>query len=192
VIGRRFTATSGGATTVEIHGKQALVLRQGTLDGDLQFITLQTPEGTPLGTASVQVIRDGHRSPAAEAAMLSPSPRIAVDHENGRARILRSGGQPLGPCTGSMFGWLCPAVFTGEHISLFATGLGTSSPLTDNGLTVAIGNVRANVTWAGLAPGLPGVYQVNVRIPEVTGLLDMYIISDGRTSGPAKLNVQRP
>jgi uncharacterized protein (TIGR03437 family) len=67
----------------------------------------------------------------------------------------------------------------GEYVAIFCTGLGPvsnqpadgapglSSPLSQT-LTlpvVTIGNVQAQVTYSGLAPGLAGLYQVNAVVP---------------------------
>jgi len=35
--------------------------------------------------------------------------------------------------------------------------------------TVLLGNTQANVLFAGLSPGFPGVYQVNISVPQVPG-----------------------
>jgi uncharacterized protein (TIGR03437 family) len=70
-----------------------------------------------------------------------------------------------------------------ETVSVYLTGLGAvtpsiqdgaagpSSPLsyTTNTITADIGGVTATVTYAGLAPGFAGLYQVNLTIP-ATGL----------------------
>jgi uncharacterized protein (TIGR03437 family) len=70
----------------------------------------------------------------------------------------------------------------GETVSVYLTGLGAvnpsiqdgaagpSSPLsnTSNTITADISGVTATVTYAGLAPGFAGLYQVNLTIP--TGL----------------------
>jgi uncharacterized protein (TIGR03437 family) len=68
----------------------------------------------------------------------------------------------------------------GEVIEIYCTGLGpvrnppkAGSPASSDTLSttlgstiVTVGAVRAMVLFSGLAPGLVGVYQVNVRIPE--------------------------
>ena len=67
----------------------------------------------------------------------------------------------------------------GEIVSIYSTGMGPTSPQiitgapapTDGSLyrssmpTVTIGSVSAPVSFAGLAPGFVGLYQVDVRIP---------------------------
>jgi uncharacterized protein (TIGR03437 family) len=70
-------------------------------------------------------------------------------------------------------------VAVGEYISIFCTGLGPTDPPVKAGdagpseplatvkipVTVTIGGLAAPVTFAGLAPGLAGVYQVNAQVP---------------------------
>jgi uncharacterized protein (TIGR03437 family) len=67
----------------------------------------------------------------------------------------------------------------GETLEIYGLGLGTTDPPVDAGVAspaspparareqprVRIGNREATVVWAGLAPGLAGVCQVNVVVP---------------------------
>jgi uncharacterized protein (TIGR03437 family) len=72
-------------------------------------------------------------------------------------------------------------VKAGDAIEIYCTGLGQVSPpiaagapsptsplseLPPGSVVVMINNVQANVLFAGLAPGLAGLYQVNAVIPE--------------------------
>lgn len=77
----------------------------------------------------------------------------------------------------------------GETVSVYGTGLGAvnptiangaagpSSPLsyTANTITADISGVTATVTFAGLAPGLAGLYQVNVTMPSGLTAGDNYL-----------------
>jgi uncharacterized protein (TIGR03437 family) len=57
----------------------------------------------------------------------------------------------------------------GGNILIFATGLGLR---VDEGLQVLIGGQPAEISFAGMAPGFVGLYQLNVRVPPgVTGPL---------------------
>ncbi|MFN0102711.1 MAG: hypothetical protein ACKV2U_11555 [Bryobacteraceae bacterium] len=53
-------------------------------------------------------------------------------------------------------------VSRGAIVTLFATGTGTLPP---ESVSVRIGSMPAQILWAGPAPGLPGLLQVNLRLP---------------------------
>lgn len=53
------------------------------------------------------------------------------------------------------------AIRTGNFISLYLTGLGTNG----NMPSVLINGIAATVTYAGPAPGFPGLDQINIAIP---------------------------
>jgi len=74
-------------------------------------------------------------------------------------------------------------------IILYATGLGPSSSSgVNDSVNVLIGDEPADVAFAGAAPGLPGVYQLNVTAkgPISNGV---YLIEDGVRSNTATLPV---
>jgi uncharacterized protein (TIGR03437 family) len=89
-----------------------------------------------------------------------------------------------------------PAV-TGETVLVFLTGLGAVTPPVADGkagtvgtlnhvnapVTVLIGGLPATVSFAGLAPGFPGLYQLNVIVP-----LDLHVTA----AGPFPLAVETP
>jgi uncharacterized protein (TIGR03437 family) len=66
----------------------------------------------------------------------------------------------------------------GDALTIYATGLGRTSPAVETGVpapadplasaiippVVTIGGVPVEVTYAGLAPGEVGIYQINVRV----------------------------
>lgn len=67
----------------------------------------------------------------------------------------------------------------GETVTLYLTGLGAVTPAVSDGsagqssplskvnetILVIVGNLTASVSYAGLAPGFPGLYQINATIP---------------------------
>ncbi len=86
----------------------------------------------------------------------------------------------------------------GEAIAIYATGLGPTSPSVDAGnpapfnplaVTVnkpvaMIGGKSAQVLFSGLTPGLAGVYQVNVVVPDGLKPGDYYVnLQIGNASG---------
>jgi uncharacterized protein (TIGR03437 family) len=95
----------------------------------------------------------------------------------------------------------------GEVIQIYATGPGAlnssvqdgvappSSPLVTTKSTpqVLIGGVQAEVQFSGLAPGLPGVWQVNAFIPNlafITGRVAVRVFMDGVDSNEVAVFVQ--
>jgi uncharacterized protein (TIGR03437 family) len=90
----------------------------------------------------------------------------------------------------------------GDIIVIYANGLGAVEPAlptgtpapigtltkTTNPLTATIGDVQAEVQFAGLAPGFPDLYQVNVVVP-CHSLKDVPVVLSigGRNSPPVKL-----
>lgn len=110
---------------------------------------------------------------------------------NGTAKVAAK-GQPAG---------------RGDYINIFATGLGPVShqpgtgmpapvsPLaeTTHTVTATIGNVPAQVTFAGLAPGWVGLYQVNVQVPAnapVGDAVPLVLSVGGVVSNPVTMAIQ--
>jgi uncharacterized protein (TIGR03437 family) len=86
------------------------------------------------------------------------------------------------------------AAARGSVVSFFATGLGQTSPVSVTGLRASsaggmqgvvafkMANVPVEVLYAGPAPGLVGVAQVNVRVPvdvPVSGAVDRVSVTVG-------------
>lgn len=97
-------------------------------------------------------------------------------------------------------------VTAGSVIYFYATGLGpvTNTPATGAPTPLApfsrtvdppqvtLGTAVCEVLFAGLAPGLAGVYQVNIRVPAdiPAGSADLVIAAGGASSPPVALPVQ--
>ena len=114
----------------------------------------------------------------------------------GQAAALIAGS---GQIAGELPGATGRRVRRGEIIEIYLTGLGSvenppppgaagpSAPLAWTVATpaVSIGGVEAEVLFAGLAPGLAGVYQINVRVAEATpsgGAVELSVAISGQTS----------
>ena len=111
-------------------------------------------------------------------AQFSPGLYTATGTGAGQGAILINGTTTLAAPANSQYNGQ-PARRGVDYIEIFATGLGpvtnppaTGAPApsaalawTTNTVTVAIGNVPATVSFAGLAPGWVGLYQVDVEVP---------------------------
>jgi uncharacterized protein (TIGR03437 family) len=94
----------------------------------------------------------------------------------------------------------------GEVVVLYCTGLGAVTPpgttgalasgttLSNTNITpiVTVGGVTANLAFSGLAPGLVGLYQINLTVPSGTpsGSATVVVMANGVSSNTAKLPVQ--
>ena len=93
---------------------------------------------------------------------------------------------------------LTTPVRPGEFISIYCTGLGPTRT-TSNGLSVTtvtpavyLGATAVTPSYSGLAPGFPGLYQVNAQIPAglTSGTLPLVITSGNAYSNEVKIAVQ--
>jgi uncharacterized protein (TIGR03437 family) len=125
---------------------------------------------------------------------------------NGQAAAIVANTSSIAAPSGAFAG-ARPAA-RGEYVSIFCTGLGpvtnqpangaaaVASPLsmTQSPPIVKVGGVEATVQFSGLAPGMVGVNQVNVQIPQnaPTGpQVPLEITTpDGSASNPATIAVQ--
>jgi len=130
-------------------------------------INFQVPAGIS-GTANVEVIRDGVASNIMSGAAVSSAPGIfpvIVNGTNYPAAVFPDGMFVGDPSVSSSFRNAKP----GDTLSLFATGLAPSpagttvgvTPLT--GVTVAIGSITINPSFAGLVA--VGEFQINFTVP---------------------------
>jgi uncharacterized protein (TIGR03437 family) len=94
----------------------------------------------------------------------------------------------------------------GQTIQMYANGLGpvnnmpasgnpaSSSPLATcaGSASVSIGAQQVSPTFCGLAPGFPGLYQLNVTVPSglAAGTYPVTVSIGGQTSPSANLIVQ--
>ena len=94
----------------------------------------------------------------------------------------------------------------GEYAFLYAAGLGpvTNAPVTGAGgpasplamttaeVTVTLAGAPCQVPFAGFAPGLAGVYQVNFLVPNglPSGSQELILTAGAETSSPTTAPVQ--
>ncbi len=173
--------SSMNGTTVQINGVAAPILYVSPAQ-----INVQIPwETSTQAMLSATVINGGGTSPIESNVIAAINPAFflvtsAQGARNPAALIANTGGVLAAPVG---FTATSRPVKPGEYVELYVSGLGpvtntpadgavaVASPLsmTLTTPTVMLGppmsSVQAPVSFAGLAPGLVGVYQVNIQIP---------------------------
>jgi len=136
------------------------------------------PSETPLGRAEVSVTYQGETSRPQEVNILPRAVGIFTQSMNGQGpgviqNVDSASDQPLNQLTR-------PAL-PGQYIVLWATGLGAITgpdnvepPVGNVGdeVEVEVAGQRLQASYAGRAPGFPGVDQINVRLPDGEALPD--------------------
>jgi uncharacterized protein (TIGR03437 family) len=141
-------------------------------------INAQLPQTMPPGAATFQLRYSGFpQSPPVSAEIKSFSPaNFAFPFTRGRLYYSQAAAFHSG--TGVAADMDNPAV-AGETLEIYGLGLGVTIPAVDAGVPspasppaaagqiprVQIGGRDSVITFAGLAPGLAGVYQVNAIVP---------------------------
>ncbi len=122
--------------------------------------------------AKVQVFNDNVASNAVTMPIAKTAPGVLTQSQNGL------GYGDVVHQDGKLVNAKNPAQI-GETVLVFLTGLGAVSPAISDGaagptdtlasttstITAYIGGVQATVTYAGLAPQLAGLYQINLTVP---------------------------
>lgn len=137
-------------------------------------INAQIPQTVPPNDSAFAVRRDGVTSPEVRASIAMRDPvAIFTDFERIQAAAVYPGTATLADRTH-------PAS-AGQILELYSFGLGVTNPLVPAAVAspfsppastavpprIRIGGVEAEVLFAGLVPGLAGVYQVNIRVPQL-------------------------
>jgi len=187
--GKSLPTTLGG-TTVTFDGVAAPIYYAAD-----RFVSVQVPTTLSTGgTVNVQVMNTNGSSTNVPIIGANVNPGIFTYEVGGtgQARAFNQDGSLNGD--GSVSGSDRPAA-PGSIVSIYATGLGVvtpavpagaiapSSPLSTTALPVTanIAGRAATVTYAGLAPGTIGTYQVNIVVPPgaPSGTARLLIYADG-------------
>jgi uncharacterized protein (TIGR03437 family) len=165
-----FHSSSLNGVSVTVDGLPAPILALANVNGAEQ-VNFQVPfEIAGLAAASVTVARDGAASTAAGVPVLELQPAVYTS-DGVRAIVVHAADYTL--VTEER-----PLV-AGEFAFVYATGLGpvANQPATGSGgpisplatvlagPQVSLAGLNCDVPFAGLAPTLVGVYQVNFRVP---------------------------
>ena len=135
-------------------------------------IAVIVPYAVTTGVAQVQVINNGVASNTVTMQVATTAPGVLTQNKNGLGY-----GDAVHQ-DGSLVTAQNPAKI-GETVELFLTGLGGVNPTIADGapgpsdtpskaastITAFVGGVQATVSYAGLAPQLAGLYQINLTIP---------------------------
>jgi uncharacterized protein (TIGR03437 family) len=157
-----------GGVDVYVDGESAPLLYVSA-----RQINLQIP-GSVAGRreARIEIYHNGTRRAQAAAAVAEAAPGVfpQIIHEDGSV----NGAQN--------------PVSRGSIVTLFATGAGNLAPEL---VEARIGGMPAQIVWAGPAPGIPGLLQVNLRLPSGFFPPGGYAIAFriGATGAPAGLLV---
>jgi uncharacterized protein (TIGR03437 family) len=187
------TALADSCLTVNGVPVPVLFVSSGQINGQLPFnvdgnatMTLRTPGGIS-DNFNFSIL------PAAPSIFRSGS----AGTDNGLATITRAdNGEFITPTN---------PVHPGDTITIWATGLGRTSPPIDSGApapsdplpnaviptTVTLGGTALGVDYAGLVPGSVGLYQINASVPKSVPLgLDIpLVVNQGGVSTTLSLRV---
>jgi uncharacterized protein (TIGR03437 family) len=164
-------------------------------------LNVQAPFDTPInGQYQVSVQRDDLLSVPEQLVIAAAQPGVFALNQQGTGQgvIFKSDGVTLAQAG-------TPAT-AGETVVIYCTGLGSvtnpvsegvappNMPLsyTTSTVTVTIGGQDAPVSFSGLTPGFPGLYQVNATVPAgVAGdAVPVVVTVAGQTSPPVAMAVQ--
>jgi uncharacterized protein (TIGR03437 family) len=112
-------------------------------------------------------------------AIVTPTLFSINQQGSGQGSIRIANSATIAAPDGSIPGADTRAAATGDVIEVYGTGFGTVTPSVPSGnaasgnplsrttrvVTATVGGVSANVIFSGLAPGVAGLYQINVTIP---------------------------
>jgi uncharacterized protein (TIGR03437 family) len=155
-------------------------------------LTVQVPYGVQPGKQTdMRVIFQNASSDSVLLNVLNVTPGVYTQSAIGRGPVTA-----VNP-DGSLNSLLHPAP-KGQFVIIYAAGLGMVTPALNTGkappssplsntvfpVTAEVDGIGANVSFAGAAPGFPGLYQVNLQIPQSarSGERSLVIHSEGAFS----------
>jgi uncharacterized protein (TIGR03437 family) len=202
IFGARLSQSAMSATTLPLPTKLGnTVVKVGDLElaAPLYFVSAnqinaQIPYEVLGDSVTLTVTTSEGASAPIVLSLTASAPGLFTASGNGRGRalVLSQDFHPL------------DTVLAGEPVILYATGLGPTDPPVLSGSPgseaepfnravtapdVYVGEFPAQVTFAGLAPGLSGVYQLNV-IPQRIASDRAFIRSRGISSNTAEIGMQ--
>lgn len=209
IYGSNLAGTTRNWSSTDFNGRQAPTSLDGvtvTVGGNLAFVSyvspgqvnVQVPSGISTGTAvPVVVTHNGQASAAGQIVIRNISPGLLapanflVDGKQYAAAYHSSNGSLVSD--GSLPNVPAAPAKPGETITFYGTGFGATTAgevvgQIANGLTQLatpvefhFADIPAEVSYAGLAPELVGVYQFNVVVPvsAPSGDVSLRVLSGG-------------
>jgi uncharacterized protein (TIGR03437 family) len=181
--------TTLGGTTVTFNGTAVPIAYTSPV-----LVLVQAPMTLTSGSpVSVQVNYNNQTSNTVQPIAQDTAPGIFTVEQGGQGAI-----KAINLSNNQLNTMVTPAA-KGSYITIYATGLGAVnptvaagqvtpsspiSPITKTDIAASIGGVPATVTFAGLAPGLRGYYQVNIQVPQgaPSGAQELVISTGGNAS----------
>jgi uncharacterized protein (TIGR03437 family) len=186
VVGTGFGSGATTSVTVKVGGKTAYVIAvsENQINAQLSF-------DAPIGATSLTVTASGGTSAPFNITTTATAPTLALTRTTTVGVFADSKGN---------FVSNTHLANAGDTLSLYATGLGATNPVVPAGPapnsqvptttlpTMTVGGASAKVTFAGLAPGQSGLYQINFNVPATAqGNAPVVLSIGGQSSNTATL-----
>jgi uncharacterized protein (TIGR03437 family) len=139
--------------------------------------------------AALQAVRAGQVNFQVPAATRMGAAAVSIRRGASEMASFRAWIAPAAP------GLYAAAAPSGGVIAIYGNGQGATNPPVDDGVAaltaaasvivpqVYIGAERAEVLFSGLSPSFPGLWQVNVRVPDgITGEMPVFVAASGSAS----------
>jgi len=149
---------AGTATAVDVDGTAASVLFASAFQ-----VNAQIPPGTAPGVHTVRV-KSAYGTAQQQVAVSAVAPAIFLLGGTPAGAVLNQDNSINTPMT---------PLARGQVLQVYATGLGTTVKqgqysVATTAVTAVVNGTELPVSFAGLAPGFVGLYQVNIPIPATT------------------------
>ena len=210
LFGARFAGENNFASEIPLERELGGVrVRIGGEDAPLYFagpgqVNAQMPFKVNPGDSVPVAVSVGGLLTVPQNYLIAPVQPGIFDLGGGQGAVLIANTAIRVAPVGSIPGHETRPAKSGEFISIFCSGLGATSPTVEAGeagaaeavttpVTATIGGVDASVSFAGLAPFLVGLYQVNVVVPGgVVGgpAVPLVITQDGIASNTVAIAVE--
>jgi uncharacterized protein (TIGR03437 family) len=194
--GRFPLPTSLVGTSVTLNGIVAPIIATASI-GSQEQINFQVPyELAGTSRATLVVTANGRSSSPVDVPIAAAQPEVFMIGDDLPA-VTTASGEPVRPDSGAA---------RGSVVTIYATGLGgvmnapasgraaVADPLSRvvSPVEVRIGGVAAPVSFAGLAPGFAGLYQINAQIPGAVapGSAELVVSAGGATSSAVSVAVR--